>query len=105
MMHNPSSGTTRIEGRSLDRELVQESKVFLYLRSKLQEQFPDADEDTLLDTVEGMTNLHEILAEFVRSSLDDLTTSGALKQRIAEMKERLVRFETRADKKRAMHLG
>jgi hypothetical protein len=71
-----------------------------YLREQLAERFPDADEDTLRDTLEGMTDLTDMLAEMIRSSLDDKALVTALKQREADMKERRERFETRAQKKR-----
>jgi hypothetical protein len=71
-----------------------------YLRQQLAERFPDADEDTLRDTLEGMTDLTDMLAELIRSSLDDKALVTALKQREADMKERRERFETRAQKKR-----
>ena len=71
-----------------------------YLREQLAEKFPDADEETLCDTLEGMTDLTDMLAELIRSSLDDKALVTALKQREADMAERRVRFETRAEKKR-----
>ena len=71
-----------------------------YLREQLAERFPDADEETLCDTLEGMTDLTDMLAELIRSSLDDKALVTALKQREADMKERRERFEARAQKKR-----
>ena len=41
-----------------------------YLRERLQADFPDADEETLRDTLEGLTNLTEMLSAVVRSQLD-----------------------------------
>ncbi len=64
-----------------------------YFREQLAAQFPDADEETLLDTLEGMTNLNEMIAEVVRSRLDDISLGAALRARIADMQERLSRFE------------
>ncbi len=71
-----------------------------YLRLKLEEQFPNVDEETLLDTLEGMTNLHEMLAVVVRSQLDDRALAAALRARTRDMQERLARFEQRAEKKK-----
>jgi hypothetical protein len=71
-----------------------------YLREQLAVQFPDADEETLCDTLEGMTNLTDMLAELIRSSLDDQAMVMTLKQRMADMGERRTRFETRSQKKR-----
>lgn len=71
-----------------------------YLREQLAEKFPDEDEKTLHDTLEGMTDLTDMLAELIRSSLDDKAFVIALKERMADMKERYERFENRAQKKR-----
>ena len=71
-----------------------------YLRQQLAERFPDADEETLRDTLEGMTDLTDMLAELIRSSLDDLALVAALHQRESDMKERRYRFQIRAQKKR-----
>lgn len=71
-----------------------------YLHEKLATQFPDADEETLLDTLEGMTNLHEMIAAVIRSRLDDLALVAALRARMADMQERLARLEQCAEKKK-----
>ncbi len=42
-----------------------------YLREQLRNEFPDIDEETLADTLEGLTNLNEMLGAVVRSHLDD----------------------------------
>ncbi len=73
-----------------------------YLRDKLQEEFPDADEETLRDTLEGMTNLTDMLGAVLRSQLDDLALTAALRARIADMQERLARIDARAAKKREL---
>ena len=36
--------------------------LYLYLREKLIEAFPDADDETIRDTLEGITTLKELLA-------------------------------------------
>ena len=76
-----------------------------YLRERLEAEFPDADEETLRDTVAGMTNLPEMLAAVVRSHLDDKALATALRARAAHMHERLSRIETRAGKKRDLVLS
>ncbi len=72
------------------------------LREMLVAEFPDADEETLRDTLEGMTNLAEMLAVVLRSELDDRSLASALKSRIDDMQERLRRLNTRAEKKREL---
>ncbi len=82
--------------------LSREVAHYEYLRERLGADFPDVDEDTLHDTLEGMTNLTEMLAEVLRSHLDDQALVGALKARIGHMRDRLSRLEERARKKREL---
>ncbi len=73
-----------------------------YLLEKLRADFPDADEQTLADTVDGLTNLTEMLGAVVRSQLDYQALASALRARIAAMQERLSRLESGAAKKRSL---
>jgi hypothetical protein len=73
-----------------------------HVRDQLRREFPEADDETLRDTVEGLTNLPELLARILRSHLDDLALLAALRTRILDMQERFARLEVRADKKRAL---
>ncbi len=73
-----------------------------YLRERLEAAFPDADEETLLDTLEGMTSLTDSLAELLRSSQEDQSLASALRSRMSDMQERCGRFEDRARKKREL---
>ena len=86
----------------MPQPLLQELSHHQYLRERLEAEFPDADEETLHDTLEGMTNLTEMLAEVLRSQLEDQAMGSALRGRIADMQERLSRFEDRARKKREL---
>ncbi len=70
-----------------------------YLREQIRNEFPDIDEETLADTLEGLTNLDEMLGAVVRSHLDDVAIAEALKSRMADMQDRLSRISKRADKK------
>jgi len=72
------------------------------LRERLEAAFPDADDETLRDTLEGMTNLTDSLAELLRSSLEDHSLAGALRARVGDMQARLGRLEERARKKREL---
>ncbi len=73
-----------------------------YLRERLEAAFPDADEETLMDTLEGMTSLTDSLAELLRSSQEDQSLASALRGRMSDMQERCGRFEDRARKKREL---
>jgi hypothetical protein len=86
----------------MPRPLLHELTHHRYLRERLEAAFPDADEETLMDTLEGMTSLTDSLAELLRSSLEDQTFASALRGRIGDMQERCGRFEDRARKKREL---
>jgi hypothetical protein len=82
-------------------ELQKELLHHEYLRAQLTAQYPDTDEETLLDTLEGITDLHEAISAVMRARLDDLTLASALKSRINNMQERLSRIDTRAEAMKA----
>ncbi len=84
--------------QAISRELTHHQ----YLRSRLEEEFPDADEETLVDTLEGLSNLPDMLAEVCRSMLDDQAMVSALRGRVGDMQERCGRIDARARKKREL---
>jgi hypothetical protein len=88
-----------------DITLDQEFTRFAELRRRLLEVDPGIDERTLLDTLEGATNLKEAIGSVIRSALDDETLVEALKNRLGEMQERLKRIEATAANKRQVALA
>ena len=70
------------------------------IRDRIRAEDPQIDEQTLADTVEGITDLHEILAAIIRSALADEALANGLKNRLGEMQDRLGRLQDRASKRR-----
>jgi len=70
------------------------------LKERLKAEDPELDDETLADTVEGLTDLHEIIAAILRSALTDEALATGLKERIGQMQERQERLSERATQRR-----
>ncbi len=86
----------------MNQPILHELANHQYLRQQLAARFPEADEETLLDTLEGLTNLNHMLAAVVRSQLDDASLAQALRARMDHMQERLERIKTRVENKKVL---
>jgi hypothetical protein len=84
--------------------LTNEIKIYTVLRERLQREYQDVDIETIRDTLEGITSLHELIAAVIRSALLDEALQQGLKIRMNDMKERMARLAQRSSKKRQLAL-
>jgi Siphovirus Gp157 len=81
-----------------------ETSTYQLLKERLLSVYPETDDETLTDTLEGITNLGEMIAALIRSALVDEAFQAGLRTRLAEMRQRLARLEERSAKKRQLAL-
>jgi hypothetical protein len=85
-------------------QLQTEGRRYQLLREQIIQEFPDVDDETIRDTLEGITDLHEMIAAVIRSALVDEAFQGGLRTRLEQMRQRLARLEERGAKKRELAL-
>jgi len=81
-----------------------ESTKYVLLKERLLSSWPQLDEETLTDTLEGITKIHEMIAAVIRSALVDEALQSGLRTRLDEMRSRLSRLAERGAKKRELAL-
>lgn len=84
----------------MSQPIMLELQLHEYLRERVSSDFPDIDEETLADTLEGLTSLHEKLCAVIRSQQYDRVMMDALKLRITEMHDRIKRYEAQFENKK-----
>src|SRR5712691_2268163 len=84
--------------------LKNEVRLYQCLRERLLDRFPEADDETIRDTLEGISDLHEMITAIIRSALIDEALQVGLRSRLDDMKQRLLRLEERGIKKRQLAL-
>lgn len=84
--------------------IASEVRKYQFLRERLLAALPAIDQETLGDTLEGITDLREMLAEIIRSALDDEALVAGLSTRLSDMKARIGRLEESAKRKRELAL-
>ena len=74
--------------------------VYQTIRDRIIALEADIDEATLADTLEGLTDIHEVLAAIVRSALTDEALAEGLKGHIQLLQGRLQRLTERGAERR-----
>ena len=75
---------------------------YLILADTLKERYGELDDETVRDTLEGISDLPDAVAAVIRSSLDDEAYIVGLKSRLDDLQARLARLRDRYEKKRAL---
>ena len=81
-------------------QLTQSVSIYNTIRGRIIALETDIDEATLADTVEGLTDFHEVVAAVVRSALIEEAMVHGLKGHIQTLQERMDRLAERAATRR-----
>lgn len=83
-------------GGKLHQELALHEK----FKADLRAEFPDIDDATLHDTLEGMTDLNELIGYTIRSCEDDEAMIVGLVERKKDLDARMARYKLRVERKK-----
>ena len=81
-------------------QLTHSLGIYQTIRDRIIALEADIDEATLADTLEGLTDIHEVLAAIVRSALLDEALAEGLKGHIQLLQGRLQRLTERGTERR-----
>ena len=81
-------------------QLTHSITTYQTIRERILALEADIDDTTLADTLEGLTDLHEVVAAVVRSALIDEAMVEGLKGHIQALQDRLHRLIERASERR-----
>jgi hypothetical protein len=74
--------------------------IYQTIRERIVALEADIDEVTLADTLEGLTDVHELLAAIVRAALLDEAMAEGIKEHIEKLQGRLQRISERGAERR-----
>ena len=100
----PMASILSLMASAISHHLAIEVSKYQILKQRLLAGYPNCDDQSLTDTLEGITDLHEMIAAVIRSALVDEALRIGLRSRLDDMRERLSRLELRANKKRELAL-
>lgn len=85
-------------------QLLSTCRAHCDFRALLRRDYPDLDDETFADTLEGLSDFQDMLSELIRSLLDDQALLAGLAERFSDMRARQARLSERIHKKRALAL-
>ena len=83
-------------------EIIKELNHHLYLLDELRKMYPEEEDVSFADTLEGETNLHEMLVKIIYSADDDAAIIAGIDLRISTMNARKDRLKRRIERSREL---
>lgn len=85
--------------------LQYEAHHYRELKERLKDAFPDLDDETMADTLEGESGLPDMLAALIRSAQIDEDYALGTRARISRLSDRAAWLKDRADKKKRIAMN